>query len=229
MTCMRVGCGWNKREKVHYVKSLALAILPGYSTSQVYSRHWYSHHASFVLPVLSTEQVEANVRDWSPHAVHALPPVNCLGPERRGMTTCSTSILVGWVWTRSWHFYDHLIRTLTQSCLNTLKPRLQHACTGQATQEDIAKATNFTRKGGGCGRWAARLSEETEDNSHHHLTIRSGEGYPTCRREQLITDVATSVTTSHNPTDHPHHSCMSSGTRHPWETSTSGHLDRHHL
>ena len=33
MTRMRVGCGWNKREKVHDVKSLALAIPPGYSTS----------------------------------------------------------------------------------------------------------------------------------------------------------------------------------------------------
>ena len=33
LICMCVGCGWNKREKVHDVKSLALAIPPGYSTS----------------------------------------------------------------------------------------------------------------------------------------------------------------------------------------------------
>ena len=52
---------------------------------------------------------------------------------------------------------------------------------------------------------------------------------PYVLREQLITDVATSVTTSHQPTDHPHHSCMSSGTHHHWETSASSHLDRHHL
>ena len=71
---MCVGCGWNKREKVHDVKSLALAILPGYSTSRVYSRQQYRNlnHASFVLRLLSADQGEANLRDWPPHGVPAL-------------------------------------------------------------------------------------------------------------------------------------------------------------
>ena len=86
------------------------------------------------------------------------------------MTTCSTSILVGWVWAHSWHFYDHLIRTLTQSCWSTLKLRLQHCMYRSSDAGNITKATNNTKKG--CRRWTATASEETEENSHHHLTIR---------------------------------------------------------